>query len=65
VVEGGGWEKRPNIGQGVIDEKLGVFLSHPAFAELSALLETPGSDGRGPGADQVTALRELYRRWTS
>jgi len=44
-------------------EKLGVFVSHPAFAELPALLETPGNDGHGPGAGQVTALRELCRRW--
>ena len=46
-------------------EKLGAFISHPAFAELPALLETPGTDGHGPGTYQVTALRELYRRWTS
>jgi deoxyribonuclease-4 len=58
-------DRHENIGQGVMGEKLGVFLSHPAFAELPALLETPGPDGHGPGADQVTALRELHRRWTS
>jgi deoxyribonuclease-4 len=58
-------DRHENIGQGMMGEKLGVFISHPAFAELSALLETPGTDGHGPGADQVTALRELYRRWTS
>jgi len=58
-------DRHENIGQGTMGEKLGVFLSHPAFAELPALLETPGTDGHGPGADQVKALRELYRRWTS
>jgi deoxyribonuclease-4 len=58
-------DRHENIGQGTMGEKLGVFLSHPAFAELPALLETPGLDGHGPGAEQVTALRELYRRWTS
>jgi deoxyribonuclease-4 len=57
-------DRHENIGQGMMGEKLGVFISHPAFAELTALLETPGTDGHGPGADQVTALRELYRRWT-
>jgi len=57
-------DRHENIGQGVMGEKLGVFLSHPAFAELPALLETPGLDGHGPGAEQVTALRELYERWT-
>jgi deoxyribonuclease-4 len=58
-------DRHENIGQGVMGERLGVFLSHPAFAELPALLETPGSDGHGPGADEVTALRELYGRWVS
>jgi deoxyribonuclease-4 len=58
-------DRHENIGQGVMGEKLGAFISHPAFAELPALLETPGSDGHGPGAGQVTALRELYERWTS
>ena len=57
-------DRHENVGQGVMGEKLGVFLSHPAFAELPALLETPGLDGHGPGAEQVTALRELYERWT-
>lgn len=62
---GSNLDRHENIGQGVMGEKLGVFLSHPAFANLPALLETPGTDGHGPGADQVTALRELYDRWTS
>jgi deoxyribonuclease-4 len=58
-------DRHENIGEGTMGEKLGVFLSHPAFRELPALLETPGPDGHGPGAGQVTALRELYGRWTS
>jgi len=58
-------DRHENIGQGVMGEKLGVFLSHPAFADLPALLETPGPDGHGPDAAEVTALRELYARWTS
>jgi deoxyribonuclease-4 len=57
-------DRHENIGQGMMGEKLGVFLSHPAFADLPALLETPGPGGRGPDAAEVTALRELYRRWT-
>jgi deoxyribonuclease-4 len=58
-------DRHENIGQGTMGEKLGVFLSHPAFADLPALLETPGPDGHGPGATEITALRELYGRWTS
>jgi deoxyribonuclease-4 len=58
-------DRHENIGQGVMGEKLGVFVSHPAFAELPALLETPGSDGHGPDASQVESLRALYRRWAN
>jgi deoxyribonuclease-4 len=58
-------DRHENIGEGVMGEKLGVFLSHPAFRGLPALLETPGPEGHGPDANQVEKLRELYRRWVS
>jgi deoxyribonuclease-4 len=58
-------DRHENIGEGTIGEKLGVFLSHPAFANLPALLETPGSEGHGPDANEVRKLRELYERWAS
>ncbi len=58
-------DRHENIGEGMMGEKLGVFLSHPAFASLPVLLETPGVEGHGPGASEVTKLRELYLRWTS
>ena len=45
-------------------EKLGVFLAHPALQGLPAVLETPGPEGRGPGAEEVAELRELHARWT-
>ena len=40
---------------------LGVFLTHPAFQELPALLEVPGR-GHGPDAEQVAKLRKLHAR---
>jgi hypothetical protein len=43
-------------------DKLAVFLGHPAFQDLPALLETPGADGHGPDAAEVTRLRELHAR---
>jgi deoxyribonuclease-4 len=55
-------DRHANIGEGVIGDRLSVFLSHPAFQELAALLETPGPDGHGPDANEVAKLRELYRR---
>jgi deoxyribonuclease IV len=56
-------DRHDNILEGLMGEKLGVFLSHPAFQTLPAVLEVPGSDGHGPDAAEVTKLRELHARW--
>jgi deoxyribonuclease-4 len=56
-------DRHDNVGQGLLGEALGVFLSHPALQELPAVLEVPGTDGHGPDADQVRKLRELHSRW--
>ncbi|HEX6699384.1 MAG TPA: deoxyribonuclease IV [Gaiellaceae bacterium] len=57
-------DRHANIEEGLIGEKLGVFLGHPSFQKLPALLEVPGKDGHGPDADEVRKLRELHARWT-
>ena len=49
-------DRHDNIGEGVLGDGLGVFLTHPAFQELPALLEVPGR-GHGPDAEQVAKLR--------
>ncbi len=56
-------DRHANIGEGLMGEKLGVFVSHPAFAELPGYLEVPGPDGHGPDAAEVAKLRELHERW--
>ena len=56
-------DRHDNIGQGLMGEQLGVFLSHPRLQGLPALLETPGPDGHGPDAGEVRRLRELHARW--
>jgi deoxyribonuclease IV len=56
-------DRHANIGDGMIGEELGVFMSHPKLQGLPALLEVPGKDGRGPDADEVRKLKELHRRW--
>jgi deoxyribonuclease-4 len=56
-------DRHANIGEGLMGEQLGVFLAHPAFRDLPALLEVPGKDGHGPDEDEVRKLRELYDRW--
>jgi deoxyribonuclease-4 len=52
-------DRHDNIGEGLLGDGLGVFLTHPAFQELPALLEVPGR-GHGPDAEQVAKLRKLH-----
>jgi len=56
-------DRHDNILEGLMGEQLGVFLSHPAFQDLPAVLEVPGADGHGPDAHEVQKLRELHARW--
>jgi deoxyribonuclease-4 len=62
---GSNLDRHDNIGEGVLGEKLGLFLSHPAFEGLPALLEVPGPDGHGPDADEVRKTKEMRERWLS
>ena len=57
-------DRHDNIGDGLMGEKLGVFLAHPKLQALPAYLEVPGTDGHGPDAEQMRKLRELYARAT-
>jgi deoxyribonuclease IV len=57
-------DRHDNIGDGLMGEKLGVFLAQPRFQRLPALLEVPGKEGKGPDAEQVRKLKELYARAT-
>lgn len=56
-------DRHDNIGDGLMGEKLGVFLSHPRLQGLPALLEVPGKDGHGPDAGEVKKLKQLHKRW--
>jgi deoxyribonuclease IV len=55
-------DRHDNIGEGLIGEGLGVFLAHPKVQDLPVVLEVPGADGKGPNADEIRKLRELYAR---
>jgi deoxyribonuclease-4 len=57
-------DRHDNIGDGLLGEKLGVFLGHPKLQGLPALLEVPGASGHGPDAEQMKKLRALYARAT-
>jgi deoxyribonuclease IV len=58
-------DRHANVGEGVLGEAMGVFLAHPAFQGLPALLEVPGPDDHGPDANEIRKLRDLHARWTS
>jgi deoxyribonuclease-4 len=55
-------DRHANIGEGLLGDKLGVFLAHPRLQGLPALLEVPGKDGRGPDADEIQKLKDLHAR---
>jgi deoxyribonuclease-4 len=55
-------DRHANIGEGLLGERLGVFLGHPRLQGLPALLEVPGADGHGPNADEVRKAKELHAR---
>lgn len=56
-------DRHDNVLAGLMGERLGLFLAHPALQHLPAVLETPGPEGRGAGAEDVATLRELHQRW--
>ncbi|HEY7961643.1 MAG TPA: deoxyribonuclease IV [Solirubrobacteraceae bacterium] len=55
-------DRHANVGAGELGEEgCAVFLSTPAFAELSCILETPGEKREGPSGEEIAlavALRE-------
>ena len=53
-------DRHESVGRGLMGEGLHTFLSHPAFQELPAILETPGPGGDGPDAAELARLRELH-----
>ena len=57
---GSNLDRHDSIGVGMMGEGLRTFLTHPAFQELPAILETPGPDGHGADAAEVARLRELH-----
>jgi deoxyribonuclease-4 len=56
-------DRHENIGDGLIGEGLGAFLSHRRLQKLPTVLEVPGKDGSGPNAQELRKLRELHARW--
>ncbi len=55
-------DRHASIGEGLLGSGLATFLSRPAFQALPAILETPGPEGHGPDAAEVSALKALHRK---
>jgi deoxyribonuclease-4 len=58
-------DRHANIGEGLLGERLGAFLSHPRLQGLPAFLEVPGSDKHGPDANELKKVRDLHARWVA
>jgi len=55
-------DRHANIGEGLLGERLGVFLACPRLQGLPAVLETAGPENRGPDANEVRKTKELRTR---
>jgi deoxyribonuclease-4 len=58
-------DRHANVLEGLMGEKLGVFLGHPKLQGLPAVMEVPGPDNHGPDEGEMKKLRELHARWAS
>jgi deoxyribonuclease IV len=58
-------DRHANIGEGLLGERLGVFLGNPRLQELPAVLEVAGPDKHGPDANEVRKAKELHARWAT
>ena len=58
-------DRHENIGEGLMGEKLGVFLGNPRLQGLPAVLEVAGPDGHGPDATEMQKTKKLHARWAA
>jgi deoxyribonuclease-4 len=56
-------DRHANIGEGLLGEQLGVFLSNKRLQGLPAVIETAGPDNKGPDANEVRKTKEIRERW--
>jgi deoxyribonuclease-4 len=55
-------DRHANIGEGLLGERLGVFLGHPKLQGLPAVLEVEGPEKKGPDATELGKAREIRAR---
>jgi len=57
-------DRHSNIGDGLLGERLGVFLGNGRLQALPAVLETAGPDNHGPDATEVRKAKAMWKRAT-
>ena len=55
-------DRHANIGEGLLGEKLGVFLGNERVQGLPAVLEVAGPDNKGPDANEIRKAKEIRAR---
>ena len=55
-------DRHANMKEGLIGERLSVFLANARFQDLPAVVETEGQHGKGADEHEIRKLRELWRR---
>jgi deoxyribonuclease-4 len=55
-------DRHANIGEGLLGERLGVFLGNARLQGLPALIETSGPDNKGPDANELRKAKEIHAR---
>jgi deoxyribonuclease IV len=58
-------DRHANIAEGVLGERLGVFLGNPRLQGLPAVLEVAGPDNHGPDANEIRKAKEIWKRATA
>jgi deoxyribonuclease-4 len=53
-------DRHANLGDGLIGDKLSVFLGNRRLQSLPAVVETEGQKGKGPDIEEIKKLRELW-----
>jgi deoxyribonuclease-4 len=57
-------DRHANLCEGLIGDKLSVFLGNRRLQSLPAVVETEGQHGKGADAEEMRKLRELWKKGT-
>jgi deoxyribonuclease IV len=57
-------DRHANLCEGLIGDKLSVFLGNPRLQDLPAVVETEGQHGKGADEEEMRKLRALWKKGT-